>query len=171
MAAVSPNCTTGCNVQKTLAVNEEWLSVGNGSTLCVSGTDKIFNLNINAGGGTIRICGTGITLRNLNNNSNGSLIKIVVTLGATVTLPTFNFNFANNTLENSGRVTFSENLALPGKLFNYGTLKLIKYYNINSLSNTISTHINEGEITVSGQMNINSKTVLTNLNSITTEFL
>ena len=169
--AVSPNCTTGCDFQKTLTVNDEWLSVSNGATLCVSGSNKTFNLNINAGGGTLRICGTGITLKNLNDNSNGSAIKIIVTSSGVVTLPNFNFNSANNTFENYGSVTFVENLALPGKLYNYGTLNVTKDYNINSLSNTISTHFNEGVISVGGQMNINSNTILTNSKSITTEYL
>ncbi|MDB5014071.1 MAG: hypothetical protein JWQ25_2273 [Daejeonella sp.] len=169
--AVSPNCNTGCDFQKTLTQNDEWLSVGNGSTLCVSGSNKSFNLNINAGGGTLRICGTGITLKNLNDNSNGAAIKIIVTSSGVVTLPNFNFNSANNTFENYGTVTFTENLALPGKLYNYGTLNVTKDYNINSLNNTVSTHFNEGVITVGGQMNINSNTILTNSKSITTEYL
>jgi LruC domain-containing protein len=169
--ATSPNCTTGCNFIKVLMLNDETVSVSNGQTLCVSGSNKTFNLNINSGGGTIRICGTNLTLKYVNDNSNGSAITIIVTSSGVVTLPTFNFNFANNTVENYGEITFSENLALPGKLYNYGYIKVVKDYNVNSLSNTISTHMNEGVIVVGGQMNINSNTILTNSKSITTEFL
>ena len=170
-AVASPDCNSGCDISKTLTQNDESLTLEGGKTLCVSGSNKSFNLTIGSNGGTLRICGSGLTLKNLNNNSNGAAIKIIVTATGVVTLPTFNFNFANNTLENYGNITFSENLALPGKLYNYGTITVNKDYNINSLNNTVSTHFNEGTITVAGQMNINSNTTLTNSNSITTNYL
>lgn len=158
ISSTSPNCTTGCDQSASLASNQS-ITVSGGQTYCVTGANKTFNVTFSTGGGTLRICGTGLTLQNVNKNAGSSAIGIVITDGSTVTLPGLDFDRASHIFTNFGTATFTGNLASSGIVNNYGTLTVNNDYNLNS-SNI--THLNNNTLIVKGTMNVNSTCIFEN---------
>ncbi|WP_256012780.1 LruC domain-containing protein [Desertivirga xinjiangensis] len=164
-SAISPDCTSGCNQSILLTQNWQNVSVSNGQTVCLTGSNKIFNVELGSGGGTLKICGTGLTVQNLNKNSGTSAVEIIVSAGSNVSFSNLDLDRSSHVLKNYGTVTFSGNLACSGKVNNYGALTVNGDYNINS--GNVSGHTNDGVLTVGGTMNVNSTTSYTNNASAT----
>ncbi|MBC8051753.1 MAG: LruC domain-containing protein [Sphingobacteriaceae bacterium] len=160
---VSPDCNTGCTESIALSSNQN-VTVSAGKTICVSGSNKTFNVTFSTGGGTLRVCGTGLTLQNVNKNAGTSAIGIVITHGSNVTLPGLDFDRASHVFSNYGTALFNGNLASSGTVNNYGTLTVNSDYNLNS-SNI--THVNSSTLIVKGTMNVNSTCTFENTGTAT----
>ncbi len=176
---VSPDCTTGCTTQIGLTNNAN-ITVEDGKTVCVSGSNLTFNVTFGNGGGILRVCGTGLKIQNLNNNANQSAIEIIVTSGSELTFTNLNLNRANNIVTNYGTIMVP-GLSVGGQIVNYGNLTTTGDYNINNENggldhknygiininssfniNNNRTFINEGKVYVKGNLAVNSGATLTN---------
>jgi len=174
--AASPDCTSGCDQTIALNSNNQTITISGGKTFCVSGLNKALNVSFTSGGGTLRLCGTNLTVQDLDNNKINDPMKIVITSGSSVTFKdknskATNFNQNNNTLENYGTVTFDGGINLAGELTNNGTINVIGQYSTETQTSPITKHTNNGNITVNGLMDIGSNSLFYNYGSIkTTDF-
>ena len=159
LAVTSPDCTTGCTQSINLTSDNQWITVEAGRTVCVNGSNKTFNATFGTGGGTLRVCGSDLTIQNINRNNNDAAIGVVITFGSSVNVPGINFDRANQTFNIFGTCTVTGNLASSGTVNNYGNLTVNNDYNLNS-SNI--THTNSNSLTVKGTMNVNSTTTFEN---------
>lgn len=159
--SVSPDCTTDCSATVALT-NNGWVTVDNGRTICVRGNNLTFNVTYGTGGGTLRICGTGLSVQNVNNNAGQSNIGIQVTANSSVQFASLNFNNKNQTLTNYGTTTMVNNMAMAGDFTNYGTLITNGDYNINSPNKENAIHLNYGTIRVGSTMNVNAESTMKN---------
>jgi len=174
--STSPDCNSGCDQSVTLASNNQTVTVSGGKTYCVSGSNKTFNVSFTTGGGTLRLCGTGLTIQDLDDNKINDPMAIVITSGSTVTFDdknnkATNFNQNNNTLINYGTVTFDGGINLAGTLTNNGTINVIGEYSTETQTDPQTVHTNNGTITVNGLMDVGSNSLFYNNGSIkTTDF-
>lgn len=157
--SISPTCESS-DQKIELTQNWQGVTIKDGLTYCLTGTNKTFNVDLGNGGGKLKISGTGLTIQNMNKNSGNSAVEIIVTAGSQVTFPGLDLDKANHVLKNYGTTTFSGNLASSGIVNNYGILTVNNDYNINS--GNAAGHTNDGTLTVKGTMNINSTTAYTN---------
>ncbi|WP_207535630.1 LruC domain-containing protein [Desertivirga arenae] len=162
--ATSPDCSTGCAQSVNITSSGQWITIEGGKTVCISGSNKTFNVTFGNGGGTARVCGTDLTVQNINKNAGSSAISFVVTNGSTVNFPGLEFDRPSHVFSNYGTAKFTGNLASAGTVNNYASLTVAGDFNLNS-SNITDT--NEGTITVSGTMNVNSTTTFENQGSAT----
>ncbi|WP_207420336.1 LruC domain-containing protein [Desertivirga brevis] len=162
--ATSPDCNTGCTQSVSLTSSGQWITIDGGKTVCISGSNKIVNLTFGNGGGIARLCGTDLTVQNINKNAGSSAIGFVVTNGSRVSFPGLEFDRATHVFSNYGTAKFTGNLASSGTVNNYGDLTVTSDFNLNS-SNITDT--NEGTISVGGTMNVNSTTTFENKGSAT----
>lgn len=168
LAATSPDCSTGCTQSVSLTSDGQWIDVTGGKTVCVSGSNRTFNVTFGTGGGTLRVCGSGLTIQNINRNSNDAAIGVVITSGSSVTVPGIEFNKANHVFDIFGTCIVAGNLASSGTVNNYGSLTVNGDYNLNS-SNI--THTNNNSLTVKATMNVNSTTTFENNGTATVKNL
>jgi hypothetical protein len=56
----SPTCTTGCT--QTITTSNTNINVNNGDLICITGSN--ITVGFNGNGGTVRICGTNVTVQN-----------------------------------------------------------------------------------------------------------
>lgn len=174
--SISPDCNSGCTQSITLNSNNQSVSIADGKTVCVSGSNKAFNVSFGKGGGTLRICGTNLTLQDISNNSINDASSIIITSSSIVVFDdknkkATNFNQNNNTLENYGTLTFNGGINLAGVLKNYGSITVNGEYSTETQTNPVTEHTNNGSIVVNGLMDIGSNSVFYNNGSIkTTDF-
>ncbi len=151
----SPNCTTGCTT--TIANSTQNLEVLNGQTVCITGNN--ISVSFVGRGGTIRVCGTNVTMSGSLENEG----QLIVTKGAVVTFNNFNVN-GQGSVKNYGNMTVNGSFSPQSTFLNENTLAVTGDFNLNS--NTSFT--NNGIITVGQTMNVNARSVATNNGSITT---
>ncbi|WP_207422087.1 LruC domain-containing protein [Desertivirga brevis] len=174
--ATSPNCTSGCTQSVSLSSNNQTVTISGGKTVCVSGSNKTLDVSFTNGGGTLRLCGTNLTIADLDDNKINDPMKIVVTDGSIVTFDdknnkATNFNQNNNTLENYGTITFDGGINLAGVLTNNGIINVIGEYSTETQTSPQTVHTNNGTITVNGLMDVGSNSLFYNNGSIkTTDF-
>jgi hypothetical protein len=156
--SASPDCNTGCT--QTISTSNQNLNVNNGDVICVTGNN--ITIGFNANGGTIRICGSNVTVQNANLNNSSVLI---VTSTGSASFGNLNMNGATTVFQNWGTVSMSSSFSPGGSIINHGTINTDGDYNLN----TQSTQTNNGIINVGESMNVNGNTTLTNNGSIVTD--
>ncbi|WP_256012779.1 LruC domain-containing protein [Desertivirga xinjiangensis] len=165
----SPDCTTGCSETITLTTNSQTVSVSGGKTICVNGSNKSFDVQFGSGGGTLRICGTNLTIQELANNRINDPMAIIITADASVTFDekrATNFNQNNNTLENYGHLTIEGGINLAGKLKNFGVLTVNGEYSTETQTSPVTEHTNNGTLIVNGQLDVGSNSFFYNNGSV-----
>lgn len=142
----SPDCSTGCDMTVSSGTTIDLDSKTGSQTICLTGSDYTVNFNPNSmNGGTLRICGTNITLNNLNFNS-GAKYTVIITSKGSANFSNVNWNSADVTVKNFGTLTSSGNLIVGGTFYNYGVVNA----NSELQSRSGSNIINEGQIIVKG---------------------
>ncbi|MDR6563582.1 MULTISPECIES: LruC domain-containing protein [unclassified Arcicella] len=157
-AETSPDCNSGCDItissapQSPFVLNKETGT----KTICVTGSNYTLNF-INSEqydelkGGTLRICGTGITIRNLN-LYNSQNYTIIITKGSSVTFENnLHLNWTE-TLKNFGTLT-AGSITVDGHLKNYGTINTWGFESDYD-SGAYSSVINEGTLTINGRASL-----------------
>ncbi|MDR6563073.1 MULTISPECIES: LruC domain-containing protein [unclassified Arcicella] len=142
----SPDCNTGCDMSVSSSTTIDLDSKTGSQTICLTGSDYTVNFNPNTlNGGTLRICGTNITLNNLNFNS-GAKYTVIITSKGSANFSNVNWNSADVTVKNFGTLNSSGNLIVGGTFYNYGVVNA----NSELQSRSGSNIINEGQIIVKG---------------------
>lgn len=154
--AGSPDCNTGCT--QTISSNNTNINVNSGDVVCITGSNITVGFNVN--GGTIRICGSNVTVQNASLNNTSS---IIIAAGATVNFNNLNLNGTNSTMENWGTISVASSFSPGGNVTNNGTITTTGDINLNSQG----TLVNNGTITSPQSMQVNGNTTLTNNGSIT----
>ena len=149
--AGSPDCSTGCT--QTITSSTSGVSVNNGNVVCVTGNNITVSFNFN--GGTLKICGTNVTINNLSFGSTSSLI--ITSTGSAIF---GNLNF-NGSFQNWGTARITSSFNSGGTITNNGTIIADDNFNLNSNTNTT----NNGTITVGKTLGLSG--TLTNNSSIT----
>ncbi|WP_256012778.1 LruC domain-containing protein [Desertivirga xinjiangensis] len=170
-ATGSPDCTTGCTQTVTLTKNYETVSVSEGKTVCVNGSNKSFDVQFGSGGGTLRICGANLTVLELANNRINDPSAIIITAEASVVIDekkSTNFNQNNNTLENYGQLTIEGGINLAGKLKNNGVLTVNGEYSTETQTSPVTEHTNNGTLIVNGLLDVGSNSLFYNNGSVRT---
>ncbi|MEJ7557790.1 MAG: LruC domain-containing protein [Pedobacter sp.] len=157
----SPSCTSGCGViiqqssQNSFDMNANTIYCVTGSNITV----KVQNTN----GGTMRICGTGVTVEGLKMTNN---VTVIVAAGASVTFNNLNWE-GPSVFKNFGTVSTGNVKVLSPNFLNQGTMNVngdfvtesngdgTNYGTINVSSNFNSggTFTNEGTLKVNGNFN------------------
>lgn len=154
--AGSPDCNTGCT--QTITSNNTNINVSSGNVVCVTGSNITVSFNVN--GGTIRICGSNVTVQNASLNNTSS---IIIASGASVNFNNLNLNGTNSSMENWGTIAVGSSFSPGGNVTNNGTITTTGDINLNSQA----TFVNNGTITSQQSMQVNGNTTLTNNGSIT----
>ncbi len=147
----SPNCSSGCT--STITTNNSNITVNNGNTVCVTGNN--ISIAFNANGGTIRICGTNVTVTSAALNNSSTLI---ISSGASVNFSSLNQNGALTSFQNWGTANITGTYSPGGSVINEGTINTTGDYNLN----TQSQQTNNGTINVGQSMQVNGNTTITN---------
>jgi LruC domain-containing protein len=174
--STSPDCTTGCTQEVALSTNNQTVTISGGKTVCVSGSNKSLSVSFTTGGGTLRICGTNLTINDLADNKINDPMSIIITSTGSVTFDdknnrATNFNQNNNTLKNYGTVVFEGGINLAGTLENYGSLTVNGEYSTETQTDPVTVHTNEGTMVINGLMDIGSNSIFNNNATIkTTDF-
>ncbi len=145
------DCNTGCT--NTITANTSNLNVSEGQVICITGSNITVGFS-SVTGGTIRVCGTNVTLQNLN---MGGYTNLLVLAGGSVNVSGLNYNNASVRIINYGTITGL--FTIGGYLDNYGTFNCTGDMNLNSTAQTFN---NNGIINVSGSFNNSSALVATN---------
>lgn len=153
--AGSPDCSSGCT--QTISSSNTNLNVNSGDVICVTGSN--ITIGFNANGGTVRICGSNVTVQNANLNNSSTLI---VTSGASASFQNLNQNGTSTTFQNWGTVSISSSFSPGGVVLNNGTITTTNDFSLNSHA----TLTNNGDITVGQTFNINGNCLATNNHSI-----
>lgn len=145
------DCSSGCTT--TIATSTTNLNVNAGNVICITGSNITVGFS-NVNGGTIRVCGTNVTLQNLSFNGAATLL---ITSGASANASNINFNSSAASIINYG--TFTASFPLNGAFTNHGTFTSTSDFNLNS---NAQTFINNGTMTVNGSFNNGSPSSSTN---------
>ncbi len=153
----SPDCNSGCST--TIATSTNNVNVNSSDVICITGNNITVSF-ANVNGGTVRVCGTNVTLQNYNFSNSSSLI---ITTSGSANMSNLNFNSSTSTFSNFG--TFNYTGAFPdnGIFNNYGTFACSGDFNLNSGAGTFT---NNGTMNVSGTFNNGAKVVATNNGSM-----
>ena len=138
------DCNSGCTSTITSSTNN--VNLNSGDVLCITGN----NITVNFSGvnnATVRVCGSNVTLQNLNLNGSSSLL---VSSTGSVNLSNFNVNSGTAIVENEGTLNISGSTSIAGNFSNSGTYNCTGDFNLNS--NTAS-FVNYGTMNVSGSFN------------------
>ncbi len=149
-AETSPDCNSGCDITISSAAQSPFvLNKETGTkTICVTGSNytlefKKEQISVEKKG-TLRICGTGITIKNLN--LNWEAYNIIITKGSSVIFENVSFSETSGlTFKNFGTVT-AKGLNINGTVLNYGTLNIDGSFVSDSYNYT--RIVNEGTITI-----------------------
>ena len=152
----SPNCNTGCT--QTITTSNTNINVNNGDLVCITGSN--ITVGFNGNGGTVRICGTNVTVQNASLNNSALLI---ITKTGSATFSNLNMNGSNSAFINYGTATVNGSFSPGGSFTNENTFSTTGDLNLNSNSN----FMNNGIISIGGTMNVNTNNVTTNNGSIT----
>lgn len=149
----SPDCTSGCTV--SITANTSNLNVNSGDVVCITASNITVNFS-NVNGGTIRVCGSNVTLQNLSFNGAATLI---VTTSGSANIPGINFNNSSAAIQNFGTITYTGAFPDNGLFYNAGVFTCSGDYNLNS---NAGVWTNNGTLTVSGNFNDGTTAVATN---------
>ncbi|MES3018328.1 MAG: LruC domain-containing protein [Bacteroidota bacterium] len=153
----SPDCATGCT--QTITSSNTNLNVNNGDVICVTGNN--ITIGFNGNGGTVRICGSNVTVQNANLNNSA---KLIITRTASVTFSNLNMNGTSSEFINYGTTSVNGSFSPKGTITNEGKLTTGGDFNLN----TDTDFLNNGVLNVGATMNVNTNTVAINNGSITT---
>ncbi len=153
----SPDCNTGCTT--TITSSNTNINVNNNEVVCVTGNN--ITIGFNGNGGTVRICGTNVTVQNASLNNSA---KLIVTRNASAIFSNLNTNGTSSVFENYGTVTINGSFSPKGVFTNEGILTTIGDLDLN----TQTIFLNNGVLNVGATMNVNTSAVATNNGSITT---
>ncbi|MEJ7694464.1 LruC domain-containing protein, partial [Daejeonella sp.] len=153
----SPDCNTGCTT--TITSSNTNISVDNGQVVCVNGNN--ITIGFTGNGGTLRICGTNVTVQSGSLNSSA---KLIITRNASVTFSNLNTNGSTSVFENYGTVSINGSFSPKGTFTNEGTLSTTGDLDLNSQT----IFLNNGILNVGATLNVNTSSVATNNGSITT---
>jgi LruC domain-containing protein len=153
----SPDCNTGCT--QTITTNNTNLNINNGDVVCITGNN--ITVGFNGNGGTVRICGTNVTVQNASLNGSA---KLIVTRTASVTFNNLNTNGNASEFVNYGTVAINGSFSPKGTFTNEGTLSTSSDLNLNSQTN----FKNYGVLNVGATMNVNTGSDALNSGSIIT---
>lgn len=128
--------------------------------MCITGSNIIVSFS-NVNGGTIRVCGTNVTLLNLNFNGAATLI---VTTGGSANISSLNFNSSAASIVNYGTINFPNSLPVNGIFTNYGIFNCSGDFNLNSNAGVFT---NTGTLTIGASFNDGTTAVATNSGSMT----
>lgn len=145
------DCNTGCT--NTITTSTSNVNVSEGEVICITGSGITVSFS-NVTGGTIRVCGTNVTLQNLN---MGGYTNLLVLAGGSINVSGLNYNNASVRIINYG--TINGVFADGGYFTNYGTFNCTGDFNMNS---TAQTFTNNGVMNVAGNFNNGSALVATN---------
>ncbi|MEA5138118.1 LruC domain-containing protein [Arcicella rigui] len=165
----SPDCSSGCDFTVNEKTSDKNITLDS-KTVCLTGSNYSVNVNTNnLNGGTLRICGTGITVNNMNLQNNAKF-NVVITSSGSATFNNMNWDSPNVTFKNFGTVTFPNNLIVGGTLTNYGTINANSELQTRKGSTIVNEKViivkgsspldgamtNNGEITFNGEVRLNS---------------
>lgn len=157
----SPDCNSGCDVSVSSSTTITLDNKTGAQTICLTGSNYSVSFNSNSlNGGTLKICGTNITLNNLNFNS-GAKYTVIITSNGSANFSNLNWNSADVTVKNFGTLNASGNLIVGGTLLNYGVVNA----NSELQSRAGSNIINDGQIIVKGSAPLDG--TMTNNSEIT----
>src|SRR5262249_1239267 len=134
------------------------VSVHSGDTLCITGSNITVSF-ASASGGLIRVCGTNVTIQNLNLGAGTALL--ITTAGSAI-LSGVNYNASSALIQNDGAL--SGILAVGGVFTNNGSYTCAGDFNLNSSAGTFT---NNGTMTISGAFNNSSSFTASNNGHIT----
>lgn len=152
-----PDCNSGCT--SSIFSSTSNLNVNAGQVVCIKGSN--INVSFNMNGGTIRVCGTNVTMSGSLSNTS----SLIITKGASVSFSSLNLNGSNATLKNYGTLYKTGALATSGTFVNEYYLVTTGDLNMN----TGADFVNNGIILVQGTMNMNTGNTTTNNGAIITE--
>lgn len=155
--AVAEDCNTGCT--QTITTSNTNLNVNDKEVICVTGSN--ITIGFNGNGGTVKICGSNVTVQNASLNNKATLI---ITKTGSATFSNLNINGSGASVYNYGKLTVSGSFSPGGVFVNQGELVTNGDFSIN----TNATFTNNGNIAVEGTMNVNTYNVSTNNGSIVT---
>lgn len=147
----APDCSSGCT--RTITATTTGLNVNSGDVICITGSGISVDFS-SVNGGTIRVCGANVTLRNLNLNGSASLI---ISASGIATASGLNYNSASATIENYG--TLNGSFAVGGIFSNFGTYNSSGDFNINGSAGIFT---NNGTMNIAGSFNNGARVVATN---------
>lgn len=147
----SPDCSSGCT--RTITATTSGLNVNTGDVICITGSGITVDFS-SVNGGTIRVCGANVTLRNLNLNGSASLI---ISASGIATASGLNYNSASASIENYG--TLNGSFAVGGIFTNFGTYNSSGDFNINGSAGIFT---NNGTMNIAGSFNNGARVVATN---------
>ncbi|WP_175404129.1 LruC domain-containing protein [Mucilaginibacter sp. PPCGB 2223] len=153
----SPDCNSGCST--TITTSTSNVNVNSGNVICITGNNITVSF-ASVNGGTVRVCGSNVTLQNYN-FQNGS--NVYVTTNGSVNLSGVNFNSSSSTLSNWGTVNYSGSFPDNGIINNYGTMNVSGDFNINSNAGALT---NNGTMNIAGSFNNGSSASATNNGSM-----
>lgn len=153
----SPTCTTGCT--RTITTSNTNITVNNGELVCITGSN--ITVGFNGNGGTIRICGTNVTVQNATLNNSALLI---VTKTGSATFSNLNLNGNSTTFINYGTATVNGSFSSGGTFLNENTFTTSGDFNLNEDAD----FTNNGILNVGGAMNVSTEEESKNNGSITT---
>lgn len=151
LADVQVDCNTGCDISVNEKTANKTIDLGS-KTICLTGSNYTVNIQ-NPDGGTLRVCGTNITVNNLN-VQNTAKATLIVTSSGSVTIGSSSWESPNTSIQNFGSLTFAEKLTLGGVLSNVGTLTIKKGLESKAKSQIINEGniLNEGALLLNGAM-------------------
>lgn len=153
MPTTLDDCSSGCT--STITTSTSGITVNTGNVICITGNNITVNFSA-VNDGTIRVCGTNVTLQNMNMGGHATLL---VLSGGSVNFSSLNYNSASAWVINYGTINASGSFADGGYFTNYGTFTCAGDFNLNSGSQTFT---NNGTMNVGGSFNSGSGQVATN---------
>jgi LruC domain-containing protein len=151
----SPGCSTGCNQSITSSGSN--IVVNNGDVYCVTGSN--INVSFIVYNGTVRICGSNVTISSITLDASSSLI---VTSSGSATINSLSLYTANTSFKNYGTTTFSSSLGSNGNILNEGVMTVNNDLNVQAGSN----FTNNGAAYINGSMNNSTSNTVVNNGSL-----
>ncbi len=149
LAAISPDCNTGCANNITGGGNYNINGNQPSGVYCLTNSFTGKNINVNRAGVTIRLCGI-VNLDKINLNSGSDM---EITDGSVLNIKQINLNQSASLLTiYNATVTFKDNMNLSGNLVNHGTLIAKKAFHINGSASVV----NNGSMDIKKDLHANS---------------
>lgn len=152
-AKITSDCSTGCT--NTITTTTTNVTVNSGNVICITGSNiSVSFASIN--GGTIRVCGTNVTLSNVNLDAPAALI---ITTGGSANMSSMNFNNSSASVTVDGTLNYAGSFPDNGIVTINGTMNCGGDFNLNS---SAGAFVNNGTLNVSGSFNDGTSTTATN---------
>jgi len=158
-AGGSPDCNSGCTLTP-ITSNTSNQNLNTGDVLCITGSNITVGFS-NINGGTVRVCGTNVTLQNLN---LGGSATILVTTGGSANISSVNFNSSSASFINYGTINYSGSFPDNGIFTNNGTFNCGGDFNLNGQAGLFT---NNGTLAINGSFSDGTSAVATNNSAMT----